>query len=717
MASLPSRLRIVCLQSPAELQAATCIRALHSTSVQQRARFGLKDTGSASQPPVSGRRKLVDLKELEPRSRTGRLEVARERQRPSEREDEPSTSGPFYKPKEQLDYNSTSTSPEFETPPSLVSTGSSMGITNSLRDLPKSFSSPPLLPGLTESIHDILGEGAKPTPIQALSLKWVLDYCKDEERAFEHGQWLLASETGSGKSFAYLLPLLQAVKEAELRGEPLNVDPDRPLNPRAIILAPTHELSRQISSFAKSLLHKVKLRVVCASQNNSDLKSTRNVSSRDMAADLDSRIEFDSGKEGPQSHPVDILVGTPMKIMDMVRGRWWDLKGGELGGTGRELDRGNGPRRNKTVGKPELGLANVEWVIIDEADVLLDPDFQEVTRALLADISEARGHPVQLDPFPFSAASVALPAKAETSPKLPGVKAKSNPNAIEYPFNLLLTSATIPSSMSRYLDLYHPRLLRLASPRLHKLPETLKMEYVKWTGGNRFVDVERRAREVWAVDAIEAGSRRDIKNTEKKPELSKILIFCNKSSKVQELSDYLEEKGIKNVAVTSGKEAKRRRNDDSGAGVRTRGSNKYLEGFLRPIGSRRRTPSAEQSPSPSTTPSNPYMLSDPSTNPHVLITTSLLSRGLDFDPSIKHVFIVDEPRNMVDFLHRAGRSGRMGGLGGKVVVFGRSGVVDRDRRGGGKGSGFEGKGALLGKSLGGAIVSKKVLSRFSSERK
>ena len=56
--------------------------------------------------------------------------------------------------------------------------------------------------------------------------------------------------------------------------------------------------------------------------------------------------------------------------------------------------------------------------------------------------------------------------------------------------------------------------------------------------------------------------------------------------------------------------------------------------------------------------------------PHVLITTSLLSRGLDFDPSVQHVFIADTPRNMIDFIHRAGRAGRMGNPG-RVVVFGK----------------------------------------------
>ena len=161
---------------------------------------------------------------------------------------------------------------------------------------------------------------------------------------------------------------------------------------------------------------------------------------------------------------------------------------------GRTLRRG----RDKMVGfgkwrsKPEMGLANVEWVIVDEADVIFgvydysfwfiysnslsDPDFQETTRTLLSDISLARGHPVPITP--------ALP----TTP-------------ISYPFNLLLTSATIPTALASYLENCHPSLIRLASPRLHHLPQTLRPEYVSWTGGNKFADIERRIRRVWAEDS------------------------------------------------------------------------------------------------------------------------------------------------------------------------------------------------------------------------
>jgi ATP-dependent RNA helicase MRH4 len=134
---------------------------------------------------------------------------------------------------------------------------------------------------------------------------------------------------------------------------------------------------------------------------------------------------------------------------------------------------------------------------------------------------------------------------------------------------------------------------------------------------------------------------------------SKVLVFCNKSTKVEELGKYLQDKGIPNVAITSTSNA------------RKRGSNHHLDGFLRQ--------SQKGSDGHALTSHSPRKAkADDTTShgPNVMITTSLLSRGLDFSPEIKHVFIVDEPRNMIDFLHRAGRSGRAGQKG-KVIVFGK----------------------------------------------
>ena len=137
-----------------------------------------------------------------------------------------------------------------------------------------------------------------------------------------------------------------------------------------------------------------------------------------------------------------------------------------------------------------------------------------------------------------------------------------------------------------------------------------------------------------------------------------MLIFCNKSTKAIELSKYLEEQDVKCVPMTS--ESKHR----------VMGTNRHLFGFLKKPSiietvSRKKalkTLLRQTTTTTTTTKEKPV--------PLVMVTTSLLSRGLDFSPEVKHVFIVDEPRNMVDFLHRAGRSGRAGQKG-KVVVFGK----------------------------------------------
>lgn len=238
---------------------------------------------------------------------------------------------------------------------------------------------------------------------------------------------------------------------------------------------------------------------------------------------------------------------------------------------------------------------------------MLDNEFQQVTRSLLADIAQARGytHPS------FSALKSAIPSNLDVSQPF---------SPVNYPFHLLFTSATIPISLGAYLTQHHPKLLRLASPQLHQLPKTLNVEYCTYTGGNKNVDVDKKIKALWSKE----------KNAKIK---SKILIFCNKRTKAEELAKDLDERGIQCLALT-------------GASLtRSHGSNRHLDGFLK-------GKEGEQYP----------------LDPKVLITTSLLSRGLDFSPTIKYILILDEPRNMIDFLHRAGRSGRAGNEG-HVIIF------------------------------------------------
>ncbi|KAJ7083722.1 P-loop containing nucleoside triphosphate hydrolase protein [Mycena belliarum] len=628
-------------------------------------------------------------------------------------------------------------------------------------DLPTKFTSPPLLPGLLKCLTDVIGGPRPPTRIQSLSLKWIVEpwtagnenlpasdtqviAVSSEKSQSNYKEFLLSSDPGSGKSIAYLLPVLQALKLKEARRSVEEVAPiasRRGLNPRALILAPTHELARQISSVAKALLHDVKLRVLCASRANEPTRAARDQTvtgkgkKRTSANRMKELLSFaDEGKMGEfevketdlggNAFPVDIVVGTPMKLMEMVRGRGWE-RSVEFGGgvqmrednrepSNADLDdKEKGPKRRRGrdsmpgVGRwrssPEMGLSEVEWVIVDEADVLFDPDFQETTRMLLADISKARGHEIPLTALPVGLLAPASPTptpppttsrqkekekKAKETEEIQSkAVVKRSPSVItplNYPFNFLLTSATIPNSLSSYLNAYHPRMLRLITSTANHIPKTVKPEYVGWTGGNKNADIERRLRKVWAADAADGlGPALDSLG-----DMSKVLIFCNRNTKVRDLGEFLDEKGIKNIQLSSSSPNRRR------------GNNHHLDGFLKSKtieGKKRRddwssswvaeeaeevapTLQLEAKKIPtralvplSRKPSSPAEaepINDPMHVPHVMITTSLLSRGLDFSSKVKHVFIVDDPRNMTDFLHRAGRTGRAG-ESGRVVIFGR----------------------------------------------
>ena len=70
------------------------------------------------------------------------------------------------------------------------------------------------------------------------------------------------------------------------------------------------------------------------------------------------------------SRPVDVLVGTPNKLLEMATGRRWNRNQDE---TDKHLAAELSGSRTETSSKgpePEMGLQNVEWVIVDEADIL-----------------------------------------------------------------------------------------------------------------------------------------------------------------------------------------------------------------------------------------------------------------------------------------------------------------------------------------------------------
>lgn len=95
------------------------------------------------------------------------------------------------------------------------------------------------------------------------------------------------SPTGSGKTYAYLLPVLE---EIELQGKGKHF-------PRALILAPTRELALQITSVIRSLLEK-----------------REGIRTALLTGGVDMQKQIRSFHQG-----ADIVVGTPSRVKDHLR--------------------------------------------------------------------------------------------------------------------------------------------------------------------------------------------------------------------------------------------------------------------------------------------------------------------------------------------------------------------------------------------------------------
>lgn len=171
--------------------------------------------------------------------------------------------------------------------------------------------SPELLPLLQRALQE---KGyAAPTPIQAQAIPVIL----------QGGDLLACAQTGSGKTAAFALPLLQQFTQAS---------PAPPRRVRSLVLVPTRELAAQVGDtftrFARHLAPRIKVAVLSGG-----------VSINPQMIDL--------------RWGADIVVATPGRLLDLVDNN-------------------------------ALSLAHVGTLVLDEADRLLDLGFEEELRRILA---------------------------------------------------------------------------------------------------------------------------------------------------------------------------------------------------------------------------------------------------------------------------------------------------------------------------------------------
>ncbi|MGK5022581.1 DEAD/DEAH box helicase [Janthinobacterium sp. LB2P10] len=195
------------------------------------------------------------------------------------------------------------------------------------------FSSLGLIPALVRAVAK--AGYAAPTAIQAAAIPAIL----------RGGDVLGAAQTGSGKTAAYALPLLQA----------LMVPASGPRQVRALILVPTRELAAQVGqtvhALAKPLPIKLKISVL-----------------------------FGGVSINPQMMQLrggaDIVVATPGRLLDLVR-------------------------------QNAVKLGGVSLCVLDEADRLLDMGFSEEIKAILALLPSTRQNLFFSATFPDSVQALA----------------------------------------------------------------------------------------------------------------------------------------------------------------------------------------------------------------------------------------------------------------------------------------------------------------------
>ncbi len=153
----------------------------------------------------------------------------------------------------------------------------------------------------------------QPTPIQVETIPLMLS-----------GRDVLAqSQTGTGKTAAFMLPILQRLGQGNG-------------TPRALVLAPTRELAKQVADATAGFARVSGSKVLAVYGGQSYEIQTRGL-----------------------SRGVDILVGTPGRLLDFIR-------------------------------QGKLDLSQVEVLVLDEADEMLEMGFIDDVETILDELPESR---------------------------------------------------------------------------------------------------------------------------------------------------------------------------------------------------------------------------------------------------------------------------------------------------------------------------------------
>ena len=211
-----------------------------------------------------------------------------------------------------------------------------------------------------------------PTEVQAGSLPLLLG--SDQERGLaigdsrkrkrstiqnSHIDLLTVAPTGSGKTLAFMINLIHHLLEARRESPVQGAEKSVGHGVQALILAPTHELADQIVNEGRKLALGTGLKV-SAMKKGMILQTEASATPKQLQDDSDLESQ-EQTSDGDSSEPrpavkSDIVVSTPMLLVNAISN-----------------SQSNSP----------TNLPAIRYLVLDEADVLLDPLFRAQTLGIL----------------------------------------------------------------------------------------------------------------------------------------------------------------------------------------------------------------------------------------------------------------------------------------------------------------------------------------------
>lgn len=227
----------------------------------------------------------------------------------------------------------------------------------------------------------------RPTPIQTAAIKIINDKrsTSDFFKVFT-----LAAETGSGKTWAYLAPLLQQLKHDSTDGTTPYIKQRAGI--KAVILVPTHELVDQVYETVEYI--------------SKDL----NLNTIKWDVDSNFKVFLPLFKQG-----IDIMVTTPGKL--------------------------NSLSKYSSISNPRMIFGSISFCVVDEADTLMDDSFIGETQTILKNMTN-------LETLVFASATIPSKFNKTINHLYPTVTSISTPALHKLPKSIEFR--TINASVSPY---------------------------------------------------------------------------------------------------------------------------------------------------------------------------------------------------------------------------------------------------------------------------